>query len=394
MTKGKVLLFALISGFLSSTAMCQSRTVDSLEHLLGKVKEKERVDILNQLTYEYITNDNQKVVNYGKEAIKLSKEINYTGGEARAYTYRGVYECLSGQFPAAHRDLNRGLRLSKTSGERTLHGYTLLQLGVCSLEEVQNDSAMLFFKRSYEIFRDSTDPTTLSKLYRNISALYGQRYQPDSQRIYLDRAILIRRLLPNKALLVDALVLKANITLRSGDFSAAEAQLNEAESIARKYPEAEENRNDIYHLRALLLFQKGKFDEAVILFDSARDYYFRTTLLRKYVTLLADMGKVFSDRGEYELALNNLYDGLKLSELRGFNVETSIIRHRIGWVNYRLGDLDQALRLANEAMKAGPQKPMQGDLASALTLKGVVLTDLNDFKHARQCLDSVLEIYS
>ncbi|MEO7990580.1 MAG: tetratricopeptide repeat protein [Chryseolinea sp.] len=393
MTQGKVLLLASLIGFLSSAALCQSRVTDSLEQLLDKSKGTEKVDILNQLTYEYITRDNQKVINYGKQAIELSKKINYKKGEAKAYTYKGVYEYSSGQFPEAHRDLHHGLSLSKVAGDRTLHGYTLLQLGVCSLEEVQNDSALLFFKKSYEIFKDSTDPTTLSKLYRNISALYGQRYQPDSQRIYLDRAIRIRRLLPSKVLLVDALVLKANITLRLGDFSGAEVLLNEAESFLKKYPDAEENRNDIFHLRALILFQKGKFDEAVVLFDSARNYYFRMTLLRKYVTLLADMGKVFSDRGEYELALNNLYDGLKLSELRGFNVETSIIRHRIGWVNYRLGDLDQALRLANEAMKAGPQKPMQGDLASALTLKGVVLTDLNDFKHARPCLDSVLDIY-
>jgi len=393
MTKSSGLLLTLIAGLLSSTAMCQSKATDSLEHLLRKAKGKERVDILNQLTYEYITNDNQKVIDYGAEAIKLSKELQYTSGEARAFTYKGVSECLSGQFPEAHRDLNRGLKLSSASGDRTLHGYTLLQLGVCSLEEVQNDSALLFFKRSYAIFRDSTDPTTLSKLYRNMSALYGQRYQPDSQRIFLDRAIRIRRLLPNKILLVDALVLKANITLRLGNFSAAEIQLNEAELIAQQHPEADENRNDIYHLKALILFQKGKFDEAVILFDSARNYYFRTMLFRKYVTLLSDMGKVFSDRGEYELALNNLYDGLKLSELHGFNIETSIIRHRIGWVNYRLGDLTQALRLANEATKAGPQKPMQGDLASALSLRGVVLTDMRDFKHARSSLDSVLNIY-
>ena len=122
-------------------------------------------------------------------------------------------------------------------------------------------------------------------------------------------------------------------------------------------------------MRALIFFQKGKFDEAVILFDSARDYYFRTALYRKYVSLLADLGKVFSDRGEYELALNNLYDGLKLGKLRGFQVETSIIRNYIGWVNFHLGDMGQALRIADEAITLGPRKPMLSDLANALTLK-------------------------
>jgi signal transduction histidine kinase/tetratricopeptide (TPR) repeat protein len=393
MTFCKVLLLSSIVGFVSHAALSQSELTDSLEYELTRAKGKEKVDILNQLTYEFITHDNNKVVDYGNQAIKLGKEIAYVAGEAKAYTYRGVYEYQSGHFPESRSDLHRGLKLAKEAGDKSLQGYTLLQLGVCSLEEVKNDSALLYFKLSYEIFKDSTDPTTLSKLYRNISALHGQRYQADSQRFYLDRAIRIRRLLPDKTLLADALVLKANITLRLGDFSGAETLLNEAEDLIATNPLAEENQNDIRHMRALILFQKGKFDNAVVLFDSARNYYLRISLLRKYVTLLSDLGKVFSDRGEYELALNNLYDGLRLSKLRGFHAETSIILGRIGWVNFHLGDMDQALRMANEAMKV-EQAPLRGDLANALTLKGVVLTELKDYDHARPCLDSVLQIYT
>src|SRR5688572_1947823 len=278
-SKGVLVLCLLL--FVGASTLAQSKVTDSLERVLKSSNKEARVDLLNQLTYEFISVDNDKVLEYNDEAIQLSRRLSYVKGLAVAHTYRGVYEYLSGQFTEARRDLHSGLRLSIEAGDIANKGYTLLQLGVCSLEEVENDSALLYFGKAHEIFRDSTNPVTLSKIYRNMSALYGQRYQYGKQEAYLDRAIAIRRLLPNKALLIDALALKANNKFTLGDLSAAEAYLDEAERISKDYPENKEDINDIRHLRALMLFQKGQFDEAVVLLDSARSYYFRKSLVRK-----------------------------------------------------------------------------------------------------------------
>ena len=376
---------------ISATALGQPKVTDSLERILESSEKEARVDLLNQLTYEFISVDIDKVIRYNDEALALSRKLDYIKGQAVAHTYRGVYEYLSGNFSEARRDLHQGLRLSTQVDDEGNKGYTLLQLGVCSLEEVENDSALFYFGKAHEIFRDSTNPVALSKLYRNMSALYGQRYKYREQEAYLDRSIAIRRLLSDKTLLIDALALKANNRLTAGDLSEAEEYLDEAEAISKDYPNDEEDLNDIRHLRALILFQEGQFDEAVVLFDSARNYYFSKSLVRKYVTLLSDLGKVFSDRGEYELALNNLYEALNLCRLRGFETESYAIRNRIGWVNFHLDDMNQALVLANEGLNSG-RKQLKGDRADAYSLKGVVLTDLNQFKEAKSCLDSVLMI--
>src|SRR5688572_30755441 len=140
MSYSKVFLSICISGLLSCSAFAQMKTTDSLEQKLSKVNGKEKVDVLNQLTYKFITHDNAKIIAYNKEALELSKKINYQEGEARAYIYRGVFEYLSGQLAEGHRDLNQGLRLAIQAEDRVLRGYVYLQLGNCSLEEVQMDS--------------------------------------------------------------------------------------------------------------------------------------------------------------------------------------------------------------------------------------------------------------
>jgi signal transduction histidine kinase len=394
MNRGKAFVLICLFSFLFRFAAAQSKITDSLEKRLPQTAGEERVNILNRLTYEFITHNNAKVVRYGDEAIRVSQQTGYTKGEAIAYTYRGVYEYLSGQFKEARRDLHRGLTLSIQAGDRANQGYALLQLGVCSLEEVEKDSALYYFEQAYTIFKDSTNALTLSKIYRNMSALYGQRYQYDKQQIYLDRAIAIRRLLNDDILLADALILKAGSILASGEIGETENLLNEAERLVIDHTEDKEDLHDIRHLRALILFRKGKFDEALVLFDSARNYYFRKSLIRKYITLLTDMGKVFSDRGEYELALNNLYDALRLSKEHSFEADTYIIRNRIGWVNFHLGDMTQALRIANEALREGPKRQLEGDLAEALMLKGAVLTDMRHYNAAKASLDSALHVYT
>ena len=394
MNCGKAFVLICFLSCIFRIAAAQSKITDSLEKDLAKATGEQRVNILNQLTYEFITHDNAKVVRYGDEAIRISQQIGYTKGEAIAHTYRGVFEYLSGQFKEARAELHRGFALSIQAGDRANQGYTLLQLGVCSLEEVEKDSALYYFEKAYTIFKDSTNALTLSKIYRNMSALYGQRYQYDKQEIYLDRAIAIRRLLNDDILLADALILKAGNILASGEIGEAENLLNEAEQLVIAHTEDKEDLHDVRHLRALILFRKGKFDEALVLFDSARNYYFNKSLIRKYITLLTDMGKVFSDRGEYELALNNLYDALRLSKEHGFEADTYIIRNRIGWVNFHLGDMTQALRLANEALHDGPKRQLEGDLAEALMLKGAVLTDMYKYTEAKASLDSASQLYT
>ena len=393
MSYSKAFLFICIVGTLSCPVFAQRKVTDSLEQKLREVEGTVKVDVLNRLTYEFITHDNAKVIEYNKQALELSKEINYLNGEAKAYTYRGVFEYLSGQLDQGHRDLNHGLRMAIQAGDRSLKGYAYLQLGNCSLEEVQMDSALIFFKQSREIFKDSTDPATLSKLYRNIAALYGQRYQKDSQQVYLDRAIRIRRLLPDKTLLIEALLLKASTNLRLGELSAAQELVLEAKKNISARPEDNENKNDLRHIQALILFQKGEFDQASVLFDSARNFFLQKSLFRKYVTSLIDLSQVFTERGDYELALNNLYDALRLSQIHHFDAESAIIRIKMAWINHYLGNSDQALIMVQEAMRLNPKKLLRGDLGNALTLKSLVLIDLKEYTRADNALDSVLQIF-
>src|SRR5688500_17203899 len=97
--------FVFLAFLMTGVLAVGQTNVDSLEQKLPSTQGTHRVDLLNQLTYEFITRDNAKATSYNSKALTLSDQIGYKKGMAVAYTYRGVYEYLSGQFPVAHDDL-------------------------------------------------------------------------------------------------------------------------------------------------------------------------------------------------------------------------------------------------------------------------------------------------
>src|SRR6476661_7063901 len=79
-------------------AFSQSLLIDSLTKRLTHADGKEKADILNQLTFELISKDNAKAMNYCDQAIALSTKLGYEKATGVAYTYKGVFEYLSGEF--------------------------------------------------------------------------------------------------------------------------------------------------------------------------------------------------------------------------------------------------------------------------------------------------------
>jgi signal transduction histidine kinase len=369
----------------------QSR-YDSLTAQLSQASGIQKADILNQLAFEFISHDTIKALRYCRQALSLSTQLHYKKGIGRAYTYTGVYEYLSREFSDGRGNLRRGLNFAIECKDKQNQGYSLFQMGNSFLDQAQLDSSLYFYKKSYQILRDSADPVNLSKLYRNLSTLYGIRSQHELQKQYLMRSARIRELMRNKSLIADVLIVLASININNDDYDRAKENLEKARQMLATVPQDLENLNDWRHQQALVLLHEGKFEQALTLFDSAINYYAAKSLLQKYVTLQTDLGKIFNERGEYEIALQCLYEALKIAELKGFAVEIADINWQLGWANFSLGDLKRSLDLADAALSWVEQNAIPSRVSDALVLKGITLSGLKDFTSAKKCFDTALAI--
>ncbi|HEV8513512.1 MAG TPA: tetratricopeptide repeat protein [Cyclobacteriaceae bacterium] len=383
--------FLFVLSVITHSIFGQSRLIDSLTQQLSKVEGKEKVDLLNRLTFEYISKDNDKAKQYSDQALSLSSELGYERGAGVAYTYKGVFEYLSGEFSDGRTSLREGLRLATKTKDVQNQGYTLIQLGNTYLNQALIDSSLTFFNKAHQILKDSTDPLTLSKLYKNLAALYGVKSDYEQQKKYLLRCIKIRELLNDNDLIANALIALITVYLREDNFEQSGVLFERVEKIIKSRPGDLRNLNDWRHQKALYLLKENKFEEATVLFDSASAYYFKNSL-QSFVTLQTDLGRIYYERGEYEIAMKSLYEASRVAELKSYIVEIIDIQLQLGWVNFQLGELKQSLVFADRALSLAQKNSLTKRIADALTLRGVTLTGMKDFTNAKTILDQVLAI--
>jgi tetratricopeptide (TPR) repeat protein len=75
---------------LLSTVLKANQVTDSLEILLTKTKDTSRVKILCDLCWEYRFVSADKALEYGEEALRLSRKIGYQKGIAQSYNDLGI----------------------------------------------------------------------------------------------------------------------------------------------------------------------------------------------------------------------------------------------------------------------------------------------------------------
>src|SRR5277367_916514 len=108
MNRGRFLFVLVLT---INSVFGQSRLIDSLTNQLNKANGIEKVDILNRLTFELISQDNEKARQYSDQSLTLSNKLGYEKGIGVAYTYKGIFEYLSGEFSDGRTNLRNGLRL-------------------------------------------------------------------------------------------------------------------------------------------------------------------------------------------------------------------------------------------------------------------------------------------
>ena len=148
----------LILSFTVNTVFSQSAIIDSLTGKLSRAEGKQRVDILNRLTYELLSRDNTLAMKYCDQSLALSNALGYDKGAGIAYTCKGVFEYLSGAFSDGRSALRLGLARSSKARDKENQGYTFLQLGNSYLNQSHLDSALLFYDQANSIFKRQRQP--------------------------------------------------------------------------------------------------------------------------------------------------------------------------------------------------------------------------------------------
>lgn len=129
-------------------------TIDSLQNELKNVvdQDEKRIDILNQLGYSYWVVNSQKSVDYAEQALKLSQELSYGAGVAKAKRVLGVAYWTLGKPKLALENLTESQKEYAKINDEEGFANSLMNTGMVYSYLEDYDRALEIYDRSIEKF--------------------------------------------------------------------------------------------------------------------------------------------------------------------------------------------------------------------------------------------------
>ncbi|MFK7952460.1 MAG: tetratricopeptide repeat protein [Ekhidna sp.] len=289
--------------FLSASSLAGNK-IDSLqaELLIHDSEDALKVDILNQLGYEYwIVNPIQSII-YGQQAKALSTVINYEKGTAFSNRVIGVGHWAKGSYDDGLKYLSESQSQYQLLNDSLGLGNTLMNMGLIYSDRSDFERATSFFFDALRIFEKLNVNGRAATTYTKIATIFIKQGNDNAAKDFLERAIQIH---------------KSN----EFDYGLSEA----------------------YNRKGVLMFEMESYDSAYfylkmsyMISDEINDYEGKTKTF-------IDLSRIEIDLGEFDRAESHLQAALSLGKEIGSLKWLKEIYENLNVIYRNRGDLERAL---------------------------------------------------
>jgi len=299
-------IFVLFSAFSINGQILE--TIDSLQNELKSTvnEDEKRIDILNQLGYSYWVVDSQKSVDFGEQALKLSQELSYGAGVAKAKRVLGVAYWTLGKPKLALENLTESQKEYAKINDEEGFANSLMNTGMVYSYLEDYDRALEIFDRSIEKFsklnlkhRIATTFTKIgivlikqNKLYdakehltnalsmhsednfiygmaeahNKLGELFLLENELEQAAYHINKAVVTSKSINDEDGLIGALIQFGKLLALKDDFESAEIHFKLALDKATK-KQLRKYKLSIYKELKILNKQRGKLNESLEYYD-------------------------------------------------------------------------------------------------------------------------------
>ena len=166
------------------------KTADSLEQLLPNAVGKERVDILNGISFSLIRHYSDKSDSTASLAIELADELDYKAGLAKAFFSKGTSNYIKGDFIDAIELLYDALGLYEESADTNMIIETYYQIGAISFFSLTDlEEGLRCIQKCIDYAKASGLTHWVSQMYSSYQYCYSMAGDNENALKYLDMYI-------------------------------------------------------------------------------------------------------------------------------------------------------------------------------------------------------------
>lgn len=174
--------------------LASNEVIESLLSQLDNTKtEKQEIDLLNQLGYEYYQIDIEQTFRYSEQALEKAKRIKYEKGIAYALKYLAIGYSVKKDISKAIQYNQEALQIARQIHEDPLIAQTLNNLGINFEALGLSDRAIRYYIESLEYSAKTKDDKLRCFTFRNLGFLYERLGETDKSISYFDKSAEVAR---------------------------------------------------------------------------------------------------------------------------------------------------------------------------------------------------------
>ncbi|RKY80879.1 hypothetical protein DRQ07_05110 [candidate division KSB1 bacterium] len=329
----------------------QQQEIDSLKTLLPSLDGTERIDAINKIAFDYYTIFPDSGIKYAEHALKLSKDIGYQKGIAKALQNKGVNIHRKGDLKIAYELYTKSLEIFNKLQDQIGICESYINLGLFYSNIGNNEKALDYIIKVIEIAEANNDTLRLIKGYINQSLILSNTEQYDEAIKLLNKAEELS--IKTKDLL--------NLSIIYIDYGVMYANKNNIIESDKYYRKAEKICGKIGNVSAL-------------------------------ITVYLNLGVNNWKKGNKDFAIQYYENALKGSEKIGEKSRTSLIYYNLGSIYLVKNDYKSALAYFNKSLKLAEKTGAKRDLLYPYWGLHTYYKKINNCKNALKYLEKYNEI--
>ncbi|GCC50017.1 ATP-binding protein [Chryseotalea sanaruensis] len=383
-------LFLLLTGW--SISLSGQPTIENLKRKLeASSSDKERADILNQLTAQSWDYNFEEALNYAREAYAIASRLQDSELLVKSLTDIGMYHYFNGDYKIAKQYYKDAIAAAKENNFGDYPAYTLTRIG--NLYRVQGgyDSANFFYKKSLELLKGKDAAIALSSVYHNLGWLNYELSNYNEAMHYLRQSLSLRLQIDDSLLIAESWKFMGTTHSSLLNFDSAHFYLKKVNSLASRYNDTELK---IFYWVSMgeLHNTQGKILDAIGMYEQALESLNKHKFKRYEAITLKRIGTIYDQLGNYEKANKHFFQTLEIEERLESKHEMARTYGLISWCFYHQGNYAQSENYAEKSLRLMKQVGDKAGVAYAQNVFGSLKTSLKDFPSALSFYDSALQI--
>jgi tetratricopeptide (TPR) repeat protein len=332
------------------------------------------------------------------ELLATALSVFEKSGEARfdlsnALRVQGNLHLYKAEFDLARDCYERSIEMCKTSANEAGLSSSLMNLGIVYKEKKEFDKSLAYYEKSFEMLERRKDIFTIGNLLHNMGNVHGDMGENEEALRLFEESLALRKKLGDKFGMESNLAAISGIHYKKGDMAKSLAYLIDAHELSKKLGDV--------HGQAMTIANLGLVYKSVGDLDKALEYYLASIEIREKIKDRIGMGlsyynagNVYLLRGEKEKALENFDKSLQMHMTAGDKDGIIFAQYGIAEARARLGECEDALRLALEGIDKSKQLNMKPLEAMGLKILGIIYREGGEFEKGVEAFESATRLLS